>query len=223
MIRNSEEIAARLIERRDEYRKKRKRILLAASTFAGGVLLIALIALLPKAGNRKQAEAQPTERPVYSRTAAGDPWFGEEYASEGWFNDPLDGKAVTLPFGVCVRLNYRGEDMIYNMGDRASLDRLAELICSLENADDLEPLPGKDGIEFIVMFSQGRRLFRMTQYSDGRLAANDRGCLKLCEADREALSELIERQAYVAVNTAKRSEIGSGPEMIAAYTVLPEP
>lgn len=223
MIRNSEEIAARLIERRDEYRKKRRRVLFAAGALASGMLLIALISLAPKAWDSKRDEAKPSERPVYSRTAAGDPWFGEEYASEGWFNEPLDGQEFTLPFGVCVRLDYRGEDIIYNMGDRASLDRLAGLIRSLENADGLEPLPEKEGIEFIVMFSRGRRLFRMTQYSDGRLAVNDRGCFRLGDEGREALSELIRRQAYIAVNTFKRSEIGNGPEMIAAYTVLPEP
>lgn len=223
MIYDSEKITAELISRRDEIRKKRRVIHRAGACciVLAAVLISAAAILFADGRGKNTAEAAVPSAPPNADIPRGDVWYGEEHSSEGWYNAPLDSGFETLPESICVRLEYGGEDMICNFADGMSIGSLTELIGSLTRSADNEPTPGREGIDYVVLFSKGRLMFRLTKYADGRFDVNDRGTFKLDPEREREFSGLIYKQASAAASKAKRSELMLGDEIISAYIFLP--
>ena len=224
-MKEAKEITAKLLTRRDEYRKQRKKRITAAA--AALLFIAAMAAVIPVALEQGRQEAPKPLREAVSydriRRPAGDPWYGSEYVSEGWYNEPVESGFEGRPAGVCVRMELGGEDMMFNIANEADIDRLTELIRELEPVHDNSPEPGREGIEYVVMLSRGRRIFRLTKFSDGRFAVNDIGYFRLDGKEEAKLSGFVNTQAVMAANVAKREYVEIDGEMIVAYTTFAAP
>lgn len=204
MIYDSEKITAELISRRNRIREKRRKTGLAA--LCAAVLAAALIpAVVFSVTGRDAGDISATGEGPFQQNAAAmrwDPWQGEIYGAEGWYDAPLYG-GVKLPGMVSVKKRTGETKFIFSMTDRVEIEKLMGFIERLEKVSGVSPDYDSEDAEYALIFSSGRRVFRLTKLEGDLYAVNMGGAYRIGESGPE-FGRFIEANANVARGEAER-------------------
>lgn len=223
MIYDSEKITAELIKRRDSIRAKRRKAGLAALCAAVFAALLASALIPALAGSAKErsvgevSAAGESPSPQNAAVMRRDPWQGEIYGAESWYDEPLNGD-VPLPGVVCVKKRMGETEFIYSISDRSEIEELMGFIKSLERVSGASPGYEPEDAEYTLIFSSGRRVFRLIKLTGDRYAVNGGTC-RIGERGPE-LSRFIEASADTARREAEHTIESFDGKIVIAFASL---